>query len=308
MNIATPADAQSSNAAGAMSSIATLYPDKVFALHNVVELDGRIGHWPVSVRGYAPCNCYLLKEDDGALLLDTGFAAHKDAIIAQIESLVGRNTPLSLIALRINDYLSVCNAVPIARHFPIEQLYGMTQNTPASLDFHSRTREEAAEVAARLPLNLIAGNEWVEVGHGGKRPVKFHQSPVRLINTRWVYDPLSKTLFTSDMFAHTWSSTPDKEWFIDEANDDTTEEDVRRFMLSTRYWWLESARTDELRERLAKVFEEFDIQNIAPGYGKILRGARVVQRHYRLLDEVLRRLDRRNTPPRYVAHNEEHYR
>lgn len=291
----------------AMSSITELLPGKVFALHNIVKLDGRIGHYPFSARGFAPCNCYLLREEDGALLLDTGFAAHKDAILDQLDALIGQSIPLSLIALRINDYLSVCNAVPIARNFAVAQLYGMTQNTAAQLDFHSRTKEEAAEVAARLPIKLISGNEWVEIGSGGKRRVKFHQSPIRLINTRWVYDQASKTLFTSDMFSHTWSATPEVTWRLDDSNDTTTEEDVRRFLLSTRYWWLEGAKTDDLRERLARVFTDFDVETIAPGYGKILVGKSVVERHVRMMDEVLRRLDRRNTKPRYIAHNEEHY-
>ncbi|MFC0407202.1 MBL fold metallo-hydrolase [Roseomonas elaeocarpi] len=290
-----------------MNGIAELHPGKVFALQNIIELDGRVAHYPVSARGFAPCHCYLLREDDGALLVDTGFAAHGAMMISQLESLVGQTIPLSLTMMRINDFMSVGNSLVIARHFRIEQCYGMTQNAARSLDFSSHTVEEAAENVALLPLKLITGNEWIEVGHSGRRKVKLNQSPMRLINTRWMYDPESRILFTSDMFAHSWGQQPDETWFIDAGNDATTEEDVRRFLLSTRYWWLEGAKTDDLRQGIDRIFEQFDVQAIAPSYGKILRGGNVVARHHRMLDEVLRKLDRRCTPPRYVARNEEHY-
>jgi flavorubredoxin len=265
----------------ASSSLTELAAGSTYALHNVIALDGRVGHYPSQARGYAPCNCYLLVEDDEALLLDTGFGIHKDQMLSQIGSLIGPDTSLSIMVLRLNDFLSVGNALPIARHFPIKRLFATIKNAAAALDFESTSQEEAEANAGRFPVELITGNEWVEIG-SRKRPVKFNQSPLRLINTRWVYDPASKTLFTSDMFAHSWSESMEPQWSIDAGADETTEEDVRRFLLSTRYWWLEGARTDELRRGIDAIFDAHDIENIAPGYGKLLRGRQTVERHYRM--------------------------
>ena len=44
---------------------------------------------------------------------------------------------------------------------------------------------------------------------------------------------------------------------------------------------------------------------IAPGYGCILRGRNVVERHYRMLDEILKGLDKRVAVSRYVGRDEE---
>ena len=63
-------------------------------------------------------------------------------------------------------------------------------------------------------------------------------------------------------------------------------------MLNTRYWWLEGAPTDSIRRGIDAVFDKYDIETIAPGYGCILRGRKVVQRHYKMLDEFLKACDK----------------
>jgi hypothetical protein len=76
-------------------------------------------------------------------------------------------------------------------------------------------------------------------------------------------------------------------------------------MLNTRYWWLEGAPTDTIRRGIAKVFETCDIETIAPGYGCILRGRAVVERHHRMLDEFLKACDKSVAVSRYVSRDEE---
>jgi hypothetical protein len=44
---------------------------------------------------------------------------------------------------------------------------------------------------------------------------------------------------------------------------------------------------------------------LAPGYGAILRGRRTVAKHYRLLDDVLKSLDRSVAVSRYVGRDEQ---
>jgi hypothetical protein len=88
-------------------------------------------------------------------------------------------------------------------------------------------------------------------------------------------------------------------------NDSTSLADVRSFMLNTRYWWLEGAPTDSIRRGIGKVFDTYDIQTIAPGYGCILRGRSVVERHYRMLDEFLKASDKSRMVSRYVTRDEE---
>ena len=125
-------------------------------------------------------------------------------------------------------------------------------------------------------------------------------APIRLINTRWIYDEATRTLFTSDMFSHIWQERAVGPWLLDE-DDVTTTPFVRSFLLNTRYWWLEGARTDSIRKGIAEVFERYEIETIAPGYGAILCGRHLVEQQFTVLDEVLAGLDRKVVKPGYVA-------
>ena len=283
-----------------VSTVTALASDRLYALHNTVTLDGRVAAYPSDVRGHAPVNCYLLREPDGALMLDTGFAAHEEAIVGQLEPLLAGDIPLTLCPLRMNEFMSVSNTIPLAKRFPPARCLAMIRDAAYQLDFESVTAEDIEASAAAMPVTLMSGNEWRDVGTGSARPVKFFQSAFRLIATRWIYDKLTKTLFTSDMFTHSWGTSDRERWILDELNDDVTIDQVRRFMLGTRYWWIEGAQTDPLRRSLANIFDQCDIETIAPGYGKILRGRATVERHYAMLDEVLRREDRSLVPARYI--------
>ena len=68
---------------------------------------------------------------------------------------------------------------------------------------------------------------------------------------------------------------------------------------------LEGAPTDSIRRGIADVFDSCDVETIAPGYGCILRGRNVVKRHVRMLDEVLKALDKSVAVSRYVGRDEE---
>ena len=53
------------------------------------------------------------------------------------------------------------------------------------------------------------------------------------------------------------------------------------------------------------MFDTYDIETIAPGYGCVLRGRDVVARHYKMLDEFLKACDKSVAVSRYVTRDEE---
>ncbi len=132
------------------------------------------------------------------------------------------------------------------------------------------------------------------------------QAPIRLIATRWLYDRDTKTLFSSDMFTGVWRDSERGPWIVDEAdNDPTSPSDMRSFMLNTRYWWLEGAPTDSMRRGIDTIFNKFDIETLATGYGCILKYRSVVERHFQMLDEFLAASDKSRMVSRYVTRDEE---
>ena len=282
------------------SSITELAKGKVYALHNTFPIDGRVSAYPSDARGHAASNCYLLKQDDGALMLDTGYAAHEPQILEQLASILDPKTPLSLFPLRINEFMSVCNAMAIARHFNVVQCYSPVPEVELWLEFE---KVEVGRGKPTLKTTLLErGLKKLQVGNSGTRKIDVFNAPIRLINTTWIYDWNTKTLFSSDQFTHVWRDTEKGPWLF-EGDDDgvTTSAFVRSFLLNTRYWWLEGARVEPLRAAVAEALGRYDIETIAPGYGVILRGRDLVKKQFAVLDDVLRNLDRSRAKAAYVT-------
>jgi flavorubredoxin len=283
--------------------IASVADGQLYALQNPFALDGRVSSYPASARGFSVANSYLLTQPDAAMLIDTGFGKDEPVIRAQIESLIAPGLPLSMFPLRLNEFMSINNVESFADHFNVETCY--TSNPDAALWFDFGAKENGRGILDSMNVTAVTRADTIELGKSG-RAIDVMQAPIRLIATRWLYDRSTKTLFASDMFTHVWRDTERGPWIVDETdNDPTSLRDVRSFMLNTRYWWLEGAPTDSIRRSIDTVFEKFDIECIAPGYGCILRGRNVVARHYKMLDEFLKACDKSVAVSRYVTRDEE---
>jgi hypothetical protein len=288
---------------GFSGGIASLAGDKLYALQNPFALDGRVSSYPASARGFAVANSYLLTQPDAAMLIDTGFGKDEPVIRAQIESLIAPGLPLSMFPLRLNEFMSINNVESFAGHFNVETCY--TSNIDAALWFDFGAKAEGRDILKSMKVTAVTRADTIELGKKG-RLIDVMQAPIRLIATRWLYDRATRTLFSSDMFTHVWRDTATGPWIVNETdNDPTSPRDVRSFMLNTRYWWLEGAPTDTIRRGIGNVFDTYDIECIAPGYGCILRGRNVVARHYQMLDEFLKACDKSVAVSRYVTRDEE---
>jgi hypothetical protein len=283
--------------------IAALADGKLYALQNPFALDGRVSSYPASARGHSVANSYLLTQPDTAMLIDTGFGKDEPAIRAQIESLIPPRQPLSMFPLRLNEFMSINNVESFAAHFNIDQCY--ISNPDGALWFDFGAREDGRSILDAMKVTAVTRADTINLGTQG-RTLNVMQPPMRLIATRWLYDRATRTLFSSDIFTHTWRERETGPWIITDDDDDpTTTRDVRSFMLNTRYWWMEGVTTDAMRRGLGEIFDRHGIETIAPGYGCILRGRKTVARHYRMLDEFLKACDKSVAVSRYVFRDEE---
>jgi hypothetical protein len=283
--------------------IASLADGRLYALQNPFALDGRVSAYPASARGFSVANSYLLTQPDAAMLIDTGFGKDEPVIRAQIESLIAPGLPFSMFPLRLNEFMSINNVESFAGHFNVETCY--TSNVDAALWFDFGAKAEGRDILQSMKVTAVTRADTIRLGKLG-REIDVMQAPIRLIATRWLYDRATRTLFSSDLFTHLWRDSATGPWVVTDAdNDPTATGDIRSFMLNTRYWWLEGAPTDTIRRGIGEVFDKFDIETIAPGYGCILRGRNVVARHYAMLDEFLKACDKSRMVSRYVTRDEE---
>jgi hypothetical protein len=304
MSILAPAASpQTRNSHRFTGGIASLADDQLYALQNPFALDGRVSSYPASARGFSVSNCYLLTQPDGAMLIDTGFGKDEPVIRAQISSLIAPGLPFSMFPLRLNEFMSINNVESFAGHFNVETCY--TSNPDAALWFDFGAREDGRGLLDQMNVTAVTRADTIGLGKLG-REIDVMQAPIRLIATRWLYDRATRTLFSSDLFTHLWRETATGPWIVTDAdNDPTATRDVRSFMLNTRYWWLEGAPTDTIRRGIGEIFDKYDVETIAPGYGCILRGRNVVARHYAMLDEFLKASDKSRMVSRYVTRDEE---
>src|ERR1700737_2750130 len=303
MSLLTQPQVRAAPKTGGLTGATTvLAQGKLYALQHPFALDGRVSSYPASARGFSVANSYVLTQSDATMLIDTGFGKDEPAIRAQIERLIAPGLPLSLFPLRLNEFMSINNVETFAAHFNVEQCY--TSNIDAALWFDFGAKADGRSILDSMPVTAVTRSDTIELGKQG-RAIDVVQAPIRLIATRWLYDRATRTLFSSDMFTHVWRAGADGPWIVSDDNDTTSARELRSFLLNTRYWWLEGAPTGSIRRGIADVFDKCDIETIAPGYGCILHGRKVVARHVQMLDEILKGLDKSVAVSRYVGRDEE---
>jgi hypothetical protein len=272
-------------------STVVLEPGRLMALCHPYALNGLVSSHPPKARGFASMNCYLLAEDDRALLIDTGVTIHETAIIEQLTTLLeGRE--LRMLPLRFGEFGGLCNAQPIAEQFAVAGLYGSLLGEPNEwLEFRPalpRSGTGGARGLADVPGLPLPMGGAVPVSADGERRLEILIAPVRLLPMPWAFDTGTGTLFTADLFGWVTRADDQGPWVVTEEDEDpTTLQDVWCYLRENRYWWLDGARTERLVADLSAVVDSRDVVTIAPGYGCVLHGRDVVRRHVSLLRDAL---------------------
>ena len=82
------------------TAAAELVPGRVFALGGLVEIDERLSWAGRSASGLTPVNCYLIRAEQGSVLVDTGVGAHAGQVVGQLLSLLPEGSRLSVVLTR----------------------------------------------------------------------------------------------------------------------------------------------------------------------------------------------------------------
>jgi hypothetical protein len=278
-----PAEAGATREAGAIE----LFPGELHALGGVVPIDGRLSWLADGARGFAPLHCYLLRDGEHALLVDSGVPAHEPDVLRQLAALVPGGS-LALLLSRIVEFDSFGNAAAVIGAFDVLAVHSQF---PAGEWVWYRAGHDRAARPATPPWHALRGGLQVPLGAPGRarRTVEAIDGPLRLLATTWVYDPGTRALFTSDAFGHAARPSAGGPTVVEAANDETTLEDVRDHLLA-KFAWLAAADTDPIRRQLAEIFETRRIEIVAPTYGRPLVGRAVVERHYELVQRALARV------------------
>lgn len=261
-----------------------------FALLHPYPLTGHETSHPLDARGWTTSNLSLLVEDDHALLVGTGYSVHQDAILAQLDELVG-DRPIAIVVPRA-EFAAMCNARPIADRFRMDMAWLRIPSPPhLFLNFRPQFSDDPARDGLRdVPYELIERGHRLPVDLAGRRVLEILSPELRLLPNSWAYDEATRTLLSSDIFTWVTRATAEGPWLIGPGDPDpSTPALVEHALADNRYWWIPGADMDEIRASLAELFETYEIDTVVPEHGPVLRGREVIERQVALLDAYLAR-------------------
>jgi hypothetical protein len=263
------------------------FANGIYRCGGIIRVDERVSWYPHDVSGFSPVNSYALRDPNGMLIIDTGVAAHEDIMIRDLRRVIGGNQEVALVLTRVVEFDSQGNAAKLLETLNVSSLY---TSLPAHFILPSRTREDPPFVpglnATSLPneeslkgIKLYPLDPSIPLGSefGSEFSNRFSiiDPPLRLLNTAWIYDKVTGTLFTSDSFIHGLLTEDEGKKANAILRDDEAISDFRAVarVLSAKFEWLTRADTSALINELRAIFREYDVRNIAPGLGRVFVGS-----------------------------------
>jgi hypothetical protein len=267
--------------------VVTLAEGRLYALANPYPVDGPVSTHAPGATGFAPMNVYVLIEDADVLIVDTGWSFQEPVILDQLAALLPPDARISLFLTRPGELNAICNVRSIAERFPVQAIHAITAEVAHWMDF----RPEYARYGS-MDIGALTSVESRQVRHGDElvlgadRRLTLVAPPLRLLPACWVYDHAARTLMTSDSFTHARAAAPDGPWIVTDADADGADQ-LYEHLTGARYWWLPGADTASLARGVEAIFERYEVDVIAPGYGCLFVGSDVVRAQCRAMVDVL---------------------
>ena len=242
---------------------------------------------PHGVDGFAAKNCYLVLEGDEAILIDTGFPIYAPALMEWLDELVGSGMTLSVMPFAFQESQCVANVAEIVQRYTLERYIAAVDSAAVSVSVRmEHLGTPGIRALDRMPVTLLSGRAAIDVDRAGARRLEIIRVKLKLFNVMvWFYDVQTRTLFTGDVFSHVTQNAADGPWIVSDTN--STTESVLRYLVETRYWWLRGAQTQELLADLDAIFDNHDVEVIAPMWGCVLQGRDLVRRERSVLAEAI---------------------
>ncbi|MFM1813484.1 MAG: hypothetical protein RLZ98_179 [Pseudomonadota bacterium] len=248
-----------------MSRIENISED-VLVLTDLVPVDGRVNWLPADAEGVEPHNKYVIQSKEAVLVIDTGVAAHEESFLRTLGE-VAQGRQVVVLTTR-NELICSGNLGAIIDTFPDVFVVSPNGLPPVGLvHLKNAHREDIRTYRPQHKEHLsVAGFERLEI----VTPV------IRILNTGWVFDHETKTLFTSDFFGADMMSTSNDTAIRRDGSGLPSRDFIRRCILA-KFDWLERAQTKVLEQRWEELFETYQPEVIAPAHGRVQFGRQLVR-------------------------------
>ncbi|MCU1482190.1 MAG: hypothetical protein JWQ19_2976 [Subtercola sp.] len=259
-----------------------LVEGRIYALTGSIPLDGTASWAPVEEGRSQSLTCWLLKEGDQHMVVDTGVRALWPHISAQLATIVPPGSSLKIFMTRPEPD-AVGNLAVIREVYSMEDTDVLAGGNDTPFDFFETAASSRGSRKSSGATPGVLRTTGFDLSPD--RPIRVIVPKLRFLPSYWPYDITTKTLFTSDVFTHVSQKTGDPLPIVESPEPPDADEVARH--LFSKFWWLPGATTREFVDDLRGIFDRLQPEIVAPAYGGVLKGRAVIEAHLETMLEVL---------------------
>lgn len=263
-----------------MNSLTEICGGQIFAVSGYVPAS-RPTTWILpGLAGLLAVSCYVLKDGEHAVIVDTGLALHRDLIGDGISSLLADCSTRELIMTR-REPDAIINLPFLVKKLGLDAVYCGGVLNP--LDFFERVDQKSLE--SHVSAIAHASVEWARLGSTlaiGGLSLEVLRTTVVVLPKTHLYEQRTGTLFGSD----TWGflSQPEAGSLdIVTAWDERLSRHSIAHYLRHKFDWLCGIDTASIETDLARL-KRYEIRRICSTYGGVIEGAALAAR---VIDETI---------------------
>jgi hypothetical protein len=269
------------------SSVLTVIPGTLWAVGGSIPGRPHPSWMPADTDDWIPLQCYVLRNGDEAVIIDTGTAVHAREIREGLAALLDGVARADVVMTR-REPDNGMNLYWIAREFPVRTVRCGGDLNP--LDFFESFDDANAE--ALVKSASAASFDFVRAGDivtGGPFILEAIRPPLRVLHTTWFYERSTGTMFCSDSWSHIARPGPLSPAITRPAPADLDVGYLVDF-LDAKFDFLWSIDTEPIAAELREVMAEHPTERLCPSYGCIVNGKRHVAEMLQATERALGRL------------------
>lgn len=196
---------------------------------------------------------YLIRGDDGALLVEAGLPGHMEVVRGQLGELLEDPRELKYVWATHQETPHAGGAAELLSEYPEAKLVGDTR------DYHLFFPEFVDR------LQPIALGESIDLG--GTQFTAVEPVIKDLITSQWGYDSRSGALFTADGFAYSHFHEKEHCGKVAEETPELPIADLAALLGELALYWWQFHDLDPHIARIQEMIDELDIKMILPSHG-----------------------------------------
>jgi flavorubredoxin len=254
-------------------TVTTLIPDRLYRIGCVVKAE-RLSWLAEDLNAFEPLNAYLFTDNDNCIFVDTGSAIMLPAIKSALDIIDGRQVRVYFTR---NEAETIGNLGFILGtcENPI-MLFGSAGGILEWVNDPAVSILEVRNFLGRIAVENARNGVEQDIGSFG---FKYMEAVTKQMGmTQWAYEKSTGTLFTACSFGWRHLSAVDDPTIVESGSNLPSVDAVAREMVAKCNWMPEAVFPERI-EAFQKVFQDHDVQMLAPNHGRVIRGRKAVAAH-----------------------------